>query len=110
MDRAEPLYRGTNDHLGRRSQTDVALHESQPVRALQLVPVADRARVTQHVVAAIEEQVSHRGTDSLRGSRHNDGLLFRTHMNLPSSSVAVSPRVPITRLLARIVGSRAATD
>src|SRR5258708_6327428 len=83
MERVGPPYGGAHDHLGRRGQTDVAAHEGQPVRALELVLLSDFARVTQHVVAAIEEQVSHRGTDSLRGSRHNDGLLFRSHMNLP---------------------------
>src|SRR5258705_8113747 len=90
IDRAEPLYRGTNDHLGRRGQTDVAVHQGQLVRALQLVLMTDFARVTHHVVAAIEEQVSHRGTDSLRGSRHNDSLLFRSHMGLLPSVVAVA--------------------
>jgi hypothetical protein len=41
IDRAEPLYRGTNDHLGRRGQTDVTVNERQLVRALQLVLVTD---------------------------------------------------------------------
>src|SRR5580692_3355986 len=89
IDRAEPLYRGTNDHLGRRCQTDVAVHQGQLVRALQLVLVADFARGTHHVVAASEEQVCNRGADSLRGSDHNDGLLFRSHMVLPPSAVLV---------------------
>src|ERR1700758_1324902 len=51
--------------------------------------MTDVERVTHHVVAALEEQVSNRGTDSLRGSRHNDGLLFRSHMSLPPSPVAL---------------------
>src|SRR5258708_21760883 len=93
IDRAEPLYRGTNDHLGRRGQTDVAVHQGQLVRALELVLMTDFARVTHHVVATIEEQVSNRGTDPLRGSRHNDGLLFGSHMSLPEvPSVFLLPR------------------
>src|SRR5882724_4997506 len=91
MDRAEPLYRGTNDQFGRRGQTDVAVHQGQPVRALQLVLTTDIARVTHHVIAAIEEQVTHRGTDSLRGSRHDDGLLFRSHIGFPPSAEVVGP-------------------
>src|SRR5437763_1711775 len=51
----------------------------------------DVARVTHHVVAALKEQVSNRSTDSLRGSRHNDRLLFRGHMSLPPSPMAVDP-------------------
>src|SRR2546423_1093643 len=81
IDRAKPLYRGSNDHLGRGGQTDVAVHQGQLVRALQLVRLTDLARVTDDVVAAIEEQVCHRGTYSLRGSRHNDGLLSGSHVN-----------------------------
>src|ERR1700676_71340 len=53
--------------------------------------MTDFARVTHHVVAAIEEQVSYRGTDSLRRSRHNDGLLFRSHMSLPPYAVVIGP-------------------
>jgi hypothetical protein len=82
IDRAEPLYRGSNDHLGRRGQTDVAVDEGQLIRALQLVLMSNFSRITHHVVAAIEEQVGNRGHNSLRGSRHNDGLLSRSHMNL----------------------------
>src|ERR1700733_10205500 len=54
--------------------------------------MSDFARVTHDVVAAIEEQPSHCSTDSLRGSRHNDGLLFRSHTSLPPSPLAVAPR------------------
>src|SRR4030081_1426986 len=53
--------------------------------------MTDVARVTHHVVAALKEQVSNRGTDSLRGSRHNDGLLFSSHMSLAPSPVALGP-------------------
>src|SRR6266850_2086568 len=81
VDRAEPLYRGSNDHLGRRGQTDVAVHQGQLVRALQLGLLTDLARVAHYVVAAIEEQVGNRGTDPLRRSRHDDGLLFASHAN-----------------------------
>src|SRR6267142_5288158 len=91
VDRAEPLCRGTNDHLGRRGQTDVAVHQGQPIGALQLVLMTDFARVTHHVVAALKEQVGNRGTDSLRGSRHNDGLLFRSHVSRPLSPVILGP-------------------
>src|ERR1700676_5087314 len=53
--------------------------------------MTDVARVTHHVVAALKEQVSNRGADSLRGSGHKDGLLFRSHMSLPPSRAALGP-------------------
>ena len=57
--------------------------------------MGDLARVTHDLVATIEEQVRQRGTDSLRGSSRDDGLLFRSHANLrvraAPSSTGIGP-------------------
>ena len=50
------------------------------------------------------------GTDSLRGSLHNDGLLFRSHKRLLPSGCGCRSWVPITRLLGAIVGLGATID
>jgi hypothetical protein len=39
------------------ARTNVAVHQREIFRALQLVPMGDLAQGTNHVVAAIEEQV-----------------------------------------------------
>ena len=53
-------------------------------RSYSVNVVVDHATYT--VVPAIEEQVRHRATDSLRGSRHRHSLMFRSHIHLPRSS------------------------
>ena len=93
IDRAEALHRGRDDLLGGRGQTDIAVDQREIVRALQLVLLADVARVGYDVVAAIEEQVGHRGADALRCARHDDGLAFRGHVKSPVFEVSVSVEV-----------------
>jgi hypothetical protein len=66
---------------GRLSNTlGIAIGRST-YRAYAQLPASRRWRRAFN--AGARPRVSNRGTDSLRGSRHNDGLLFRSHMSLP---------------------------
>src|SRR5262249_6985314 len=82
IDGAEPPHCGIDELLGGSRQSDIAIDEREGVRTLQRVLLTDVARVGQYVVPALEEQVGHGGTDSLRRSRHDGGLAFRSHVKL----------------------------
>src|SRR5712672_3393187 len=79
IDRTESLKSCLDYMLCRRRLADVAVDQSQMVRFLKLFLAADMTRSSHHVVATVKEQGRDAGTDSLRGSGHNDGLLFHSH-------------------------------
>src|SRR5882724_7462099 len=79
IDRTESLKSCLDYMLSRRRLADVAVDQSQMVGLPQLNFAADMTRSSHHVVATVKEQGRDARTDSLRGSGHNDGLLFHSH-------------------------------
>src|SRR5262249_37817068 len=88
IDGAEPPHCGIDELLGGSRQSDIAIDEREVIRTLQRVLLTDVARVGHYVVPALEEQVGHCGTDSLRRARHDGGLAFCSHVKLSWRTVS----------------------
>jgi len=88
------------DYMLRRRRPDRCRRRPKPDGPfLKLILAADMTRSSHHVVATVKEQGRDAGTDSLRGSGHNDGLCVHSHDGSSALGCDLSIAGPISSKL-----------